>query len=92
MINEAVRLLMGLRTMYPGHATQGWIKDVAAKVVILEGSGRTHFGGAHVLAWYLTERARKGDTFLQLTSYLWQLWAERMPVGVCQRGHTGPQC
>jgi hypothetical protein len=59
-----------------GEALPGWVERTYYTVCDLEESGRTEFGGPHVLAYYLRLRAR-GCSWLALNSYLSQLVAER---------------
>ncbi len=62
--------------LYP-RAGPGYLRDVARRIWIMEASGATHFGGPDVFAWYLTDRARKGDSHQKITSYLARRWDER---------------
>lgn len=77
-IADLMAELQPLRVIYPGRATGLYLKTMARQIWILEKTGATHFGGVAVLGWYVVKRARAGEGFLELTSYLNQLWHERM--------------
>ena len=51
---ELIASLDELRTIFP-EATPGYLRDLGFRLIELE-AGRTHFGGAHVLAWWLVQR------------------------------------
>ena len=66
-----------MRVLLRPYADPGWIQKIARMIWILELTGVTHFGGPDVFAWYLTDRARKGDSHLRITSYVSRRWDER---------------
>lgn len=70
--------LQPLREIYPGRATKGYLRNLGRQIWILEKTGASHFGGPAVLAWWLVQRACAGETFMRLTSYVAQLYHERI--------------
>jgi len=77
---EMAQHINALGRLYP-ECTPRARRELGRTIWILEKSGATHFGGPHVLAWYLVSRAlSRRPTWLQLCSYTEQLKAERLIV------------
>lgn len=74
---ETRRHLEMLGSLYP-ECTTGMQRQLFRRVLVLEVLGLTHFGGPEIFAWYLVHRAlSKRPSWLQLVSYVEQLWTER---------------
>ena len=54
-IADLLSSLDELRAIFP-EATPMYLRDLGHRLIGLETSGRTRFGGAHVLAWWLVQR------------------------------------
>ena len=54
-IAELLASLDELRAIFP-EATPMYLRDLGHRLINLEVLGRTRFGGAHVLAWWLVQR------------------------------------
>lgn len=72
-----MRELAPMRVLLRPYADPGWINKIARMIWILEFTGVSHFGGPEVFAWYLTDRARSGDSHMKITSYVARRWDER---------------
>jgi hypothetical protein len=59
---DLIASLDELRAVFPGYATPVYLRELGFRLIDLEVTGRTQFGGAHVLAWWLVQRCRPGRT------------------------------
>lgn len=55
---ELIAHLEELRAIFPGLATVGYLRRLGHTILDLEEGRRPHFGGVHVLAWWLVQRCR----------------------------------